>query len=142
MIIRGQQSGLILAALIAMTVPLLVPSSVPAEEHLQAVVLVPRGKQVLAFSSRCNCWDVVDLRGQETVLEHQSGALAAVAVTNFRVLGFSAETGQWDQMKLKGGEDLLSLEAKGTVAVVVTNIRALGFGAEGGKWVEALFHLK
>lgn len=129
-------------SLFGVMVFLLAPVGVLAEEDLQAVAMVAHGKQLFAFSSICNCWDSVDLLGQETTLEHKSGALLAVAVTNFRVLGFSAETGKWDQIKLKGNEEFLSLEAKGTVAVVETNIRALGFGSHKGKWVEASFYLK
>jgi len=128
--------------LLGMMVLLLTPGFVSAEEDLQAVAIVAHGKQLLAFSSLCNCWDSVDLLGSERTLEHESGARVAVAVTNVRVLGFSAQTGKWDQVKLKGSEEFLSLEARGDVAVVETNLRALGFGSPRGKWVEALFYLK
>jgi len=128
-------------ALFCVMVLLFTPTYVFAEENLQAVVLVPHGNQIFAFSSICNCWDSVDLGGQERVLEYKSGALLSVAVTNLRVLGFSAETGKWDQIKLKGNEQFLLLEAKGTVAAVKTNIRVLGFGSTKGKWVETFFHI-
>jgi len=121
---------------------LIVPLRITGEEVFDAVYLLVRERELLAFSAVGDRWVTLDLRSKEKVLESTYGGRVAVVVTNLRVLGFSALTNRWAEEQLMVGESMVTIEAEGNVGAVVTNLRAFGFSAKSGRWVPKRLELK
>ena len=110
--------------ILLMIAMILTPLGVTGEEVVDAVYLLVRERELLAFSAVGDRWVTLDLRSEEKVLESAYGGRVAVVVTNLRVLGFSALANRWAEEKLMVGESMITVEAEGNVGAVVTNLRA------------------